>query len=782
MKREKMRGWLVLCAAAFLSGCGAGLPGSIDKSSAAVQATDENLSRYIRPLVGTFPPGFVNPGPFAPFGMVQPGPDTEGPLNYGGYSFQNVLINGFSQVHMSAGVFKAGQIPFMPLTGAVTPGDLGDMGFPSRVPAYSSPFEHATEVAEAGYYAVNLLRYGVKAELTATERAGFHRYTYLVPGQTPRLLIHVSREHSGLRAASARLHEDGTLSGAVQTGDNYAVYFAARFSSPYTAETLDGIALAAGEEAQGENLGVVLDFAQLDGPLLTKVGISFVDAEGALRNLDAEIPDWDFERVVAQNKAQWNQALARIEVEGGTEAERQSFYTALSRVQQFPNLHSDVDGRYAGPDDKIHQSERPHYSQFSLWDSYRGQNQMLAEIVPDIYRDMIHSLLDFHRQSGRLPRWQQAQRDAGHMSGDPANLFIAEGWCRGHSEPATRDELYAAMQSLTEARAKQIELGYSPVPKPAQVFEQISGGPREAGTTLEFGVADFALALAAQAYGRAADADNLAQRSLNYRNLTNPDEGQTQGFIRPRHEDGSWLTPFVPELGYGFQEGTSWQYSWLVMHDLAGLYERMGGEATVKQRLNIFFGFPANLVPFVLPTLQNQITLFGIAYYGNQFAPGNEHDQQAPYLYNYAGAPWQTQAAVRATTSIFAPTPLGLPGNDDLGALSGALVWNMIGAYPMVPGAPMYVIGSPHFSKVTLHRPGGDFVLNAPGASALAPYVDGATLNGEPLARTWFLLPGAATELNLDTAAIPDTSWGADPAAYPPSLSNASLETFGCRL
>lgn len=774
--------WL-MATPLLLAGCGLSLPGSIDKTSPQPEAApaDANLSRYISPLVGTFPPGFVNPGPFSPFGMVQVGPDSEGPINYGGYSFQNLLINGFSHVHMSAGVFKAGQIPFMPMTGPVTPGNLGDIGYPSQLPAYSSAFEHVTEKAEAGYYSVNLLRYGVQAELTSTERAGFHRYTYLLPGLPPEVLIHVGRDHSAAdHMGTATMQPDGVLTGSVQTGDNYTVYFAARFNAAYTAATLDGEALAEGVEVQGEGLGVLLTFAGLDGPLLSKVGISYVDAAGALRNLDAEIPGWDFDAVVAQHKQQWNEALGRIEVEGGTEAQRQSFYTALARTQQFPNLISDVDGRYPGPDDQIHQSERPHYTQFSLWDSYRGQNQVLAEIVPEQYRDMLNSLLDFYRQSGRLPRWQQAQRDASHMSGDPAILFIGDGWCRGLSESATKDELYRSMQSLTEVRAKEIELGYIPTP-PATIFEQIQGGARFAGTTLEYGLADFALAMMAQSDARSADAQSLAQRSLNYRNLTNPDEGQTQGFIRPRAEDGSWLTPFMPELPYGFQEGTSWQYSWLVMHDYAGLIERMGGADTVKQHLNTFFGFPVNLIPFVLPTIQNQITVFGTAYYGNQFAPGNEHDLEAPYVYNYLGAPWQTQAAVRALTSIYAPTPLGLPGNDDLGALSGALVWNMMGVYPMNPGSPLMVIGSPHFTKVTMHRPSGDFVVNAPGASAIAQFVDGARLDGSDLPRTWFLLPRGATELQLDATAMPDLNWGASSDAFPPSLTTAPLEAFGCQ-
>lgn len=757
--------------AMLLAGCGNSAPvtgGSGSVPPSALPPADSALSSYIVPLMGTFPPGFVNPGPFVPFGMVHPGPDTEGPLNYGGYSFQNALITGFSHIHMSAGVPKGGQIVLMPVAGDVLAGDLADLGYPGAAPAYASPFTHLGESAEAAYYSVDLLRYGIKAELTATERAGLHRYTYAQPGSVPRVIVALSRDLAGRHPATAILRGDGTLTGSVHTDDvgGYAVYFAAKFSASYTAQVLGGAALTPDQEVAGDDLSLVLSFAPFSGPLLAKVGISFVDADGALRNLDAEIPGLDFDAVRAQARAKLDEALARITLEGGTLAERQSFYTALARAQQFPNLLSDADGRYPGPDDRIHQDARPHYSQFSLWDSYRGQNQLLAEIAPDVYRDMVLSLLDFHRQAGRLPRWQQAQRDAAHMSGDPATSFIVEAICRGIVGGSETAELLDAMRALAAGRDPGIELGYAPVAKPTSIFEQLQGGPREAGTTLEYGIADFALALA-------AGDDAIAQRSRNYRNLL---DGES-GFIRPRHDDGSWLTPFLPELGYGFQEGTSWQYSWLAMHDYAGLIAGMGGADVVRQKLDLFFGYPLDALPLVVPTLQNALTVFGTTYYGNQYAPGNEHDLQAPYVYHYLGLPWRSALTSRAAASLYTPTPLGLPGNDDLGALSGWLVWTMLGAYPINPGAPLYLIASPHFTKATLHRPGGDFTINAPGASALNRFVTAATLDGIE-ASGWFVMPRRAGALDMTTSALPDPEWGAE--SLPPSSSTHRLEDFGC--
>jgi predicted alpha-1,2-mannosidase len=735
---------------------------------------DAHLSSYVVPLTGTWPPGFVNPGPYAPFGMVNPGPDTEGPLNYGGYSYQNSTITGFSHVHMSAGVPKGGQIPIMPVGGNVAAGDLADIGYPGAVPLYASAFSHAVETAQAGYYKVNLLRYDINAEITATERAGFHRYTWRLPTKK-RLVFAIGRDLDGRHFGSATLRPDGVLVGAVQTGDNYNVYFAARFNAPFTAQRMGGGAIAVGQTVQADALGVVLTFGSLNGPLLTKVGLSYVDADGALRNLDAEIPAWNFDAVRAATQAKWDAALAKITVEGGTVQQRQSFYTALSRVLQFPNLHSDVDGRYPGPDDKIHVGSRPHYSQFSLWDSYRGQNQMLAELVPGAYRDMVASLLDFHRQGGRLPRWQQAQRDASHMSGDPVIPFIAESLCRGNIGAAQQPELLEAMTALTDKRAGEIALGYSPVPVPGSPINELEGGPRQAGTTLEYGIADFALALTL----RAADpvlASTVAKRSLNYRNLFDP---VTQ-FIRPRHADGKWLSPFRPELGYGFQEGTSWQYSWLTMHDYAGLIARMGADR-MQKRLDLFFGFPADAGPLAVPTIQNTATAFGTTYYGNQYAPGNEHDLEAPYVYSYLGLPWKTQITARSAASIYTPTPQGLPGNDDLGALSGWLVWTMLGVYPINPGTPLYLIGSPHFTSATIHRPAGKFTISTPALSAIYPFVTRAMLDGVVSTKSWFVMPRTASRLELGVNSLPDVAWGAATADLPPSLTTHPLAAFGCR-
>jgi predicted alpha-1,2-mannosidase len=756
-----------------------GLPGI--PTATARPATDADLASWVDPMIGTWPPGFVSPGPVLPHGMVGLGPDTEGPVNYGGYYRHNALITGFSHTHMSTGGVQGGQIPMMPITGEPTSGDLSDVNWTQPVPAYSSPFEHATEVAEPGYYSVLLERYAVQAELTATRRAGMHRYTFL-PDADAAVVLHVGRDLKGILNGRFIRVDDQTIIGSVDaTRPNHTVFFAARFDRPVAAvTTMDGDPVAIGDAVEGSGTGAVVRFGG-GGTVLAKVGISYVDGAGALGNLDAEIPGWDFDDVRAEARDEWNNALGSIEIEGGTDADRTPFYTALYHAQTFPTLMSDVDGRYRAGDDTIRTGERPHYSSFALWDSYRGQNQLLSVIDPGAYRDMVGSMLDLHRTTGSLPRWQLAHINTGSMSGDPALPFIAEAWCRGLIEEPIADELYNAMWSLASRRSDDyLRLGYLPVPQPSNPADLADGGPRETGTTLEFGVAEFALALVADATGRTADRDVLLGRSTGYRHMLDPETR----WIRPRDASGAWAEPFAPELGYGFQEGTSWQYSWLAMHDLRGLFDLMGGDDEVDRRLDVFFSFPgAAAAPVVVPKAQNQATLFGIAYYGNQFAPGNEHDLQAPFLYNYAGEPWKTQAVARSTASLYTPTIDGLPGNDDLGALSGWLVWTMLGIYPMTPGAPLYVTGSPMFERAVVHRPGrSDLVIEAPGTSPAAKYVESATLGGEPLERAW-LTEDELSEatLRLQMSEVPNMEWAAGPDAAPPSLSTNETSSFGCR-
>jgi predicted alpha-1,2-mannosidase len=536
------------------------------------------------------------------------------------------------------------------------------------------------------------------------------------------------------------------------------VYFVARFDRPFTRRgTL---------RADGADAAAWAGFdARTDRTVTARIGISLVDLAGAQRNLEAEALGATFDQMRAQARAAWNRALGSIDVSGATPAETKTFYTALYHSLLHPNTFTDVDGRYLGFDGATHVAvDRTQYANFSSWDTYKSQNQLFTLIEPARLREMLLSLLDDYRQSGALPRWGEQNLDARHMSGDPTFPMIADAMCRGLLSTTEGQDLYqAAVATAGHRPAVLDQLGYLPV-------EQFGSG---AGTTLEYGVADFALALMAHRLGHDADAGAWLERSLRYRKLLDPETH----WIRPRHADGSWSDPFQPTDETGFQEGNSWHYSWLAPHDARGLFERMGGNATAASRLSFMFSLP--------PIVANATNAFGLVYRTPQYAPGNEMDLQVPWMPVFAGAPWIGAKALSDVRTTFRPTPDGLPGNDDLGGLSSWHVLSALGFGPVTPGAPFYVIGSPQFTRATVHLGGGHaLVVRAPGASPAMPYVVGARLNGHPLDRAWFWhseIAGGGT-LELTMGAQPNEKWASAPAAAPPSVSDlGGLGGFGCQ-
>ena len=678
----------------------------------------------IDPMVGTAPPGFVVPGAVVPFGMVQNSPDTEGEFAYSGYLSTDPTIRGFSLVHLSGpGVRKAGDLPFMPtLDPAVG----------------SAPFSKADEHAEAGYYRVGLGT-GIRAELTASTRAAMQRYTF-PPAVRGHLIVDVRRSVEGTRAGG--FEQRGPQEIAGWTRGRYPVHFVARFDQPIAAVTDQGVAFDA-------------------RTVTMRVGISFVDEDGARRNLAAEAPDErSFDDMRADARARWAAQLRRVEIDGGSALERRGFHTALYHAFLHPNVFEDVDGRYLGADGVPHLAEgRTHYANFSSWDTYKAQNQLLALVEPDRYRDMLRSLLATAREAGKLPRWGEQNLDAAHMSGDPVIPMIADGACRGLLSSAERKALYLASRDLVARRPAELgQLGYLPM---------------RPGTTLEYGGADFALALLARRAGDAEGARAALARSLNYRNTQDPETG----WIRPRNADGSWYEPFSTTDETSFQEGNSWQYSWLAPHDARGLFDRMGGDAVAIERLDHLFRAP--------PEINNRVTAFGVAYRFDLHAPGNEHDLQVPWMYAFAGKPWGTQKALSEIRPLFRPTVDGLPGNDDLGALSAFHVFSSLGFGPVTPGAPMHVVGSPAFPRAVVRPAGGRpaIVVEAPGAGPLAPYVRDAALNGRPLERAWFHeseLSRRGGTLRLEMGGEPDRAWATGTGQRPPSATGAPLSAFGC--
>jgi len=723
---------LVLCLAA------ATLP-AVAAPGPAPAPPVPDLARHVDPMVGTFAPGFTVPGAATPFGMTQVSPDTGGPFAYSGYLYTDPAINGFSHVHLSGpGVKKAGDIPFLPTTGPLVTSDFR---------AYGSTFDHATERAEAGYYTVRLDTYGVTAELTATTRTGIQRYAF-PPAVQANVIVDAGRSVEGAHPGSFEVVDADTIRG--WSRGRYPVYFESDFSQPFTSSGRWNAASGWVSFAPGSTVTV-------------QTGISFVDAAGAKANLDAERTAFDAAKAAA--RAAWNRELARIQVTGGTVLDQRTFYTALYHSLLHPNVFEDADGRYLGFDGAVHDSPgRTHYANFSSWDTYKAQNQLLASVWPERYADMLRSLLVDATEGGKLPRWGEQNFDASHMSGDPAIPTITDGVCRGLLTDAEAEELYAeAVELVTRREAAWHQRGYLP----------LQASSRGAGTTLEYGVADFSLALLAHALGKSEDAATWAAQSAAYRDLLDPETR----WIRPRNDDGSWHAPFDPTDETGFQEGNSWQYSWLAPHDARGVFDRMGGDAAAAERLDTHFSEAVgSVVPVAVAEAQTRVTAFGLVYRTNQYAPGNEHDLQTSWMYAHARQPWKVQSVQRQIQGVFRPTPEGLPGNDDLGSLSAWYVWSALGLGPVTPGAPFYVIGSPVFERAAIDLPGKkDVVINAPGASLLNKYVQSASID-----RSWIShrdLRKAGT-LTLHMGPTPNTTWGT--ASAPPSLSDSGLGAFAC--
>ena len=357
--------------------------------AAPARAQDRDLASFVDPMVGTGPPGFVFPGAAAPFGMVQNSPDTRGPFAYSGYLYTDPQIQGFSLVHLSGpGVQKGGDIPFMPTVGPVLSNDPN---------SYGSPFDHAQEEAEAGYYRVRLDKYATDVELTASTRAAMQRYTF-PPSPQSNVIIDVTRSVEGVHDGSIRFNGKDEVTGF--TRGRYPVHFVAKFDRPFAST---GTFKADGSGAGG---WATFDTTTGGGAVTARIGISFVDLDGARRNLEAEAPNFDFAAMRARTREAWNRELGRVRVSGGTDLERTNFYTALYHAQLHPNVFTDVDGRYLGFDKQVHRAEgRTQYANFSGWDTYKGENQLLATIQPRRYRDMLLTLLANHREGGRLPRW-----------------------------------------------------------------------------------------------------------------------------------------------------------------------------------------------------------------------------------------------------------------------------------------------------------------------------------------------------------------------------------------
>ena len=743
----------------------------------------------VDPLIGTGPEGHTFPGATAPFGMVQLSPDTDATCTVrdcydhaAGYSYHDPTIQGFSHTHFSgAGHSDLGDILVMPQVGEVRL-DPGSADKPDE--GYRERFDHATEKASPGYYAVTLADSGIRAELTAGTRTGVHRYTFPA-GQEAHLLLDLRSslyDYPGkILWSGLHLRPDGILTGFRETrgwAPGRKLYFAMRFSAPLTGHALidrdDKVAYRGfqapgrGSDALAEKLGKALearlDFGVLDRPLEVQVALSGVDEAGAVANLAAEGAGFDATR--ARTETAWREALGRVEIEAPG-AMRTNLYTALYHALLAPSVWSDADGRWRGPDDQVHVAKGyTHRSTFSLWDTFRAEHPLLTLVQPEkTNSDIVSSLAASQQASpwGILPVWQFAGRETWTMIGYHAAPVIADAWLkglRGFDADAALDAMvasadYAPYGGLGEYIAR----GYVPIDKE----------PEAASKTVEYAYDDWTIARMAQAMGRKDVAERFYRRSANWRNSF---DAQT-GWLRARKSDGSFRVPFDPTaINYGsdYTEGNAWQYSWFVPQDQAGLFAFLGGDAKVIERLDAMFDFDNSKLDY-----SHAEDISGLI---GQYIHGNEPSHHVAYLYAMAGAPWRTQERLgQIVESQYKPTPDGLSGNDDLGQMSAWLVFTGLGFYPVTPGSNQYVIGRPFVSRAVLHLPGGKrFTVIADGLSDTNRYVGKVELDGKPLARSWIgdaeIRHGGTLRFTMQAA--PDKAWGADAAARPFSQSTAA--------
>jgi predicted alpha-1,2-mannosidase len=708
-------------------------------------------------LPAAYSGGETFPGADMPFGMVQWSPDTVTPA-YSGYNYSDNRIRGFSLTHLSgAGCNAYGDLPFMPVASTVTVSPKVD---PAR---YTSTFAHDDELAYPGFYEVRMDN-GVTTELTVTQRSGAGRFTY--PADQPAsLLLNLAGSLTTVTDAQATLGRD-TIAGWINNGgfcgthwNKYRLYFWAQFSRPFLASGVWKAATVTpgATTVSGPNTGVFVRFdTSAQNFVSVRVGLSFVSVANAEANVNQENPSGNFDASHQQAEQTWDQWLSKIQISGGTSTQRSTFYTALYHALLFPSVFSDVNGQYIGFDEKTHQVAAGHaqYANFSGWDIYRSEAQLLALLAPDQAADMAQSLVNDGAQGHILPKWPIANGETYVQVGDPADAIIADIYAFGGTNFDTGAALKEMIQQATRPNTERPGLNYLET----LGYEPIDGSYGccnfygSAAASLEYNTADFALGAFAGALGDKADEQRFEQRAQGWRNLYDP----TTGWLEPRTVDGTFEVGNGLADNHGWVEGNAAQYTWMVPFNLRGLFDVLGGNTRVVQRLDTFF------------TRLNAGTNAPYAFMGN------EPTIETPWEYDYAGAPYKTQQVVREVVNTLSTTgSSGLPGNDDLGEMSSWYVFAALGMFPETPGTANLVLASPLFPQITIHRPGGQVIqISAPGASANVYYVQSLNVNGMPSTSPWlpasFIANGGTLNYTLSTT--PNPAWGADPVDAPPSF------------
>ncbi|QNL52080.1 glycoside hydrolase family 92 protein [Olivibacter sp. SDN3] len=724
-------------------------------------AQEPSLVKYVKPIIGTAKMGHTFPGATVPFGAVQLSPDTDtipyavnGKYNgdvykyCAGYQYDDPTIVGFSHTHFSGtGHSDLGDFLIMPTVGELqmNPGTAD-----SPESGYRSTYSHANEVAEANYYKVKLDEPGVLAELTTSTRVGFHQYTFPQSEQSHiilDLMAGIYNYEDKNVWTVVRVVNDTLITGYRQTNGwarTRTVYFAMRFSKPfkeYGTQKNDPVSVYRGfwgkfkqeenfPDIAGRDLRMHFDFdTEEDEQVKIKFAISPVSMQGALANMQEEIPHWNFEQTKQAGQALWEKELQRIQIDVPKEEDKINFYTAMYHAALMPTVYMDVDGRYKGLDYEVHQAEGfTNYTSFSLWDTFRAFHPYLNLISPSRNADMVASMMEHYKQSvlHMLPVWSHYANDNWCMSGYHSVSVVADAIIKGNYQGDAMAALEACVATANardyEGIGSYIDKGYIPA--------EVSG--TSVSNTLEYAYDDWCIAQLAQKLGRTDVYDAFIKRSENWKNVYD----NSIGFMRPKMEDGSFKKEFdvLETHGQGFIEGNSWNFSLYVPHDPEGMMQHMGGKKRLSRYLDSLFSMH---LPDEFFANTEDITREGII--GN-YVHGNEPSHHVAYLYNITGEPWKTQEKVRMILKDqYHNGADGLGGNDDCGQMSAWYIFSSLGFYPVAPASDEYWIGSPAVqqAKITLEN-GKSFSVKAVNQSDENVYVERVVLNGKEI-KSWRL-------------------------------------------
>lgn len=689
----------------------------------------EDLTQFVDPRIGTGGHGHVFYGANVPYGFIQLGP-TSIPQSWdwvSGYHVSDSTVIGFPHTHLSGtGIGDLHDINVMPVVGEVTYSRGDASSYKTGLWSYSN---RSQEVVTPGYYRTHLSRYNVDVELTATKRVGFHKYTFL-GNESPAIVFDMVNGGCWDKTTEAviRVVNDSTVSGYRYSkgwADDQRVFFRAEFSRKFdNVEFIVNDSVKEGDMAKGAQLFARVNFAAGNQePVYMKVALSPTSEEGAQLNMQTELSGWDFEKTIADAKAAWNKELNKVKVYTTDEASKKIFYTSLYHTLFAPSEFCDVNGDYYGADKQMHKDEGfVNYTTFSLWDTYRAAQPLMTILHPEKMSDIINTMLHIHQQQGKLPVWHLMGCETNCMVGNPGVPVVADAILKdikGFDTELAFKALKESSMLPERGMEHRIEYGFIPADK---MMEAIA-------YDMEYAIADWAVAQAAQKLGKQEDYEYFLKRSKSYKNYFDA----STGFMRGKMLDGSWRTPFSPYASShredDYCEGNAWQYTWLVPHDVEGLVECFGSKEAFVNKLDSLFLANGDMGEASSPDISGLI---------GQYAHGNEPSHHTVYLYTLVGQPWKTADRIKEILhTMYTDQPDGLSGNEDVGQMSAWYILSSFGFYQVEPAGGKFVFGYPNFDKVEIAVPAGKFVIERENKGQQNNYIQGIVFNGTEYKKPW---------------------------------------------